>query len=85
MIDFEKTFNEEYNFWVLRCPNGHMITEWNEGDPVEEFNAFSIAYCPKDADLSKYHCIEQARADELEAQKDKILDEQFKQEVEKIK
>jgi hypothetical protein len=45
------------NYIMLRCPEGCKITSWNENDDIKEFNAFDIAYCPKDTDTSIYHCI----------------------------
>lgn len=84
MVDIEKRFDEIHNFWVVTCPNGHLITEWNEGDDVREFSAFSIAYCPKDKDLTGYHCIEKERAEALYAERDALLQKEFEEEVEKI-
>ena len=52
-----KQFNETYNFWQLTCSEGHKITSWNEGDDIKDYASFEIAYCPKDADFSIYHCV----------------------------
>ena len=53
----KKEFNETYNFWMISCPEGCKITSWKEGDDIKDYASFKIAYCPKDADLSIYHCI----------------------------
>ena len=54
-MEIVKEFNEQYNFWVVKCSKGHKITTWNEGDDILEYGSFTIAYCPKDADLDVYH------------------------------
>ena len=55
--EIKKEFNETYNFWMISCPEGCKITSWKEGDDIKDYASFKIAYCPKDADLSIYHCI----------------------------
>ena len=55
--EINKEFNETYNFWIISCPEGCKITSWKEGDDIKDYASFKIAYCPKDADLSIYHCI----------------------------
>ena len=55
--EIKKEFNETYNFWVISCSEGCKITSWKEGDNIKDYSSFAIAYCPKDADLSIYHCI----------------------------
>lgn len=55
--EIKKEFNETYNFWMISCPEGCKITSWKEGDDIKDYDSFEIAYCPKDADLSIYHCI----------------------------
>ena len=55
--EIKKEFNETYNFWVISCSEGCKITSWKEGDDIKDYSSFAIAYCPKDADLSIYHCI----------------------------
>ena len=55
--EIKKEFNETYNFWMISCPEGCKITSWKEGDDIKDYASFEIAYCPKDADLSIYHCI----------------------------
>ena len=53
----KKEFNENHNFWMISCPEGCKITSWKEGDEIKDYASFEIAYCPKDADFSIYHCI----------------------------
>ena len=55
--EIKKEFNETYNFWIISCPEGCKITSWKEGDDIKDYASFKIAYCPKDTDLSIYHCI----------------------------
>ena len=55
--EIKKEFNETYNFWMISCPEGCKITSWKEGDDIKDYASFEIAYCPKDADTSIYHCI----------------------------
>lgn len=50
-----KVFDEKYNFWKLTCDDTEVISSWNEGDDILDYNSFKIAYCPKDADLEIYH------------------------------
>ena len=46
-MEIVKEFNEQYNFWVVKCSKGHKITTWNEGDDILKYGSFSIAYCPR--------------------------------------
>ena len=70
--EINKEFNETYNFWMISCPEGCKITSWKEGDDIKDYYSFEIAYCPKDADLSIYHCIS--------AEEDKaLLDKQYEE------
>ena len=71
----KKEFNETYNFWMISCPEGCKITSWKEGDDIKDYASFEIAYCPKDADLSRYHCIS--------AEDDKVLLEKQYEELTK--
>ena len=75
--EINKEFNETYNFWVISCSEGCKITSWKEGDNIKDYSSFEIAYCPKDADLSIYHCIS--------VEKDKTLLEKQYEELTKEK
>lgn len=59
-MELIKEFNEANNYWVVKCPKGHKITTWKEGDNILEYSSFNIAYCPKDADLEAFHCVTDA-------------------------
>jgi hypothetical protein len=75
--EINKVFNEQYNFWVISCPEGCKMTSWNEGDDIKEYTSFEIAYCPKDADLSIYHCVStEDDAILLEKQLEEIMKEE---------
>ena len=77
--EIKKEFNETYNFWMISCPEGCKITSWKEGDDIKDYASFEIAYCPKDADLSIYHCIS-AEDDKalLEKQYEEMTKEEYK-------
>lgn len=55
--EINKEYNDTLKLWVIKCPEGCKITSWNEGDDIMVYSSFTIAYCPKDADLTVYHCI----------------------------
>lgn len=75
MHEILKEYNEKLNLWVLRCPDGCKITSWNVGDDILDYSSFVIAYCPKDADLTVYHCVS-AEDDEkyMEEQRIKVIE-----------
>ena len=75
--EINKEFNEMYNFGIISCPEGCKITSWKEGDAIKDYSSFGIAYCPKDADLSIYHCIS---ADDDKALLEKRYEELTKEE-----
>jgi hypothetical protein len=52
-----KQYNEKMNVWIIKCSKGCKMTSWKEGDNIKDYYSFEIAYCPKDTDLSVYHCI----------------------------
>lgn len=54
----------------IKSPEGHQITTYNEGDDIKEFNAFGIAYCPLDTDMSKYRLITNEEAERLNTERD---------------
>lgn len=79
--EFTKEFNEQFRFWVISCPEGCMITRWNEGDDILDYSAFEVAYCPENADITAYHCISVEDHEMLMAeQMNKINEEERKNE-----
>ena len=87
-MEIVKEFNEQYNFWVVKCTEGHKITTWKEGDDILEYGTFTIAYCPKDANLDAFHCItEEDDAKYLALQAEAIAKkiEEEKEKEEKLK
>lgn len=56
-MEIIKEFNEQYNFWTVKCAEGHRITTWKEGDPIENYGSFTVAYCPKNTDLTQFRCV----------------------------
>ena len=56
-MELIKEFNEKGNYWTVKCSKGHKITTWKEGDDILEYGTFTIAYCPKDANLDAFHCV----------------------------
>lgn len=73
-------------FLTLKCADDiHFITSWVEGDPIEDYNSFKIAYVGLSADTSKYRCItkeEDARLSEL---RDEYIEEKHRKEEEEYK
>lgn len=57
MHEILKEYNEKLNLIKLSCTEGCKITSWDEGDAIEDYSSFAIAYCPTNADTSIYHCI----------------------------
>lgn len=76
-----KVFNEQYNFWTITCPQGDKITSFKEGDDIKTYSAFTIAYCPKNADLDKYRCITAEEDAKYRKQLEDLLEEERKAEL----
>lgn len=76
---FEK--NDKFNFIKISCPEGHYITNWNEGDEITEFSYGLEYYCPADTDLTKYRCITLEEGDRLQ----KMREDAEREEMEKEK
>lgn len=76
-----KVFNEQYNFWTITCPQGDKITSFNEGDDIKTYSAFTIAYCPKNADLDRYRCITAEEDAKYRKQLEDLLEEERKAEL----
>lgn len=87
-MELIKEFNEKGNYWTVKCTKGHKITTWKEGDDILEYGSFSIAYCPKDANLDAFHCVtEEEDAKYLALQAEAIAKkiEEEKEKEEKLK
>lgn len=52
------TTNDQLNFLILEAEEGKIITNYKESDPIEEYSASTIMYCPKDLDISAYYEID---------------------------
>lgn len=48
--------NEQYNFKVVTCTEGHHITDWDKQD-IKEFTSSTVMYCPLNYDLNNYYCV----------------------------
>lgn len=80
-----KKFDEKYNFWIISCDEGEVISDWNEGEEITQYNSFKRAYCPKDADLSVYHTFTTAQDEEYNKLKREAEEKRMKEEEAKIK
>ena len=76
-----KVFNEQYNFWTISCPQGDKITSYKDGEDIKTYSAFTIAYCPKDADLTIYRCITSEEDAKYRKQLEDRLEEERKAEL----
>lgn len=76
-----KVFNEQYNFWTITCPQGDKITSFKDGDDIKTYSAFTIAYCPKNADLDRYRCITSEEDAKYRKQLEDLLEEERKAEL----
>lgn len=76
-----KVFNEQYNFWIITCPQGDKITSFKDGDDIKTYSAFTIAYCPKNADLDRYRCITAEEDAKYTKQLEDLLEEERKAEL----
>jgi len=71
-------------FITLQCVKGHKITSWNEGDSIEDFNDFTIAYVGLNADTTKFHCITDDESARLHKELEEFLDEKHRKEEEEM-
>ena len=80
-----KKFDEKYNFWIISCDEGEVISDWSEEDEITQYSSFKRAYCPKDADLSVYHTFTTAQDEEYNKLKREAEEKRMKEEEAKIK
>lgn len=85
-----KKFDEKYNFWIISCDEGEVISDWSEEEDITDahitqYSSFKRAYCPKDADLSVYHTFTTAQDEEYNKLKREAEEKRMKEEEAKIK
>ena len=80
-----KKFDEKYNFWIISCDEGEVISDWSEEEDITQYSSFKRAYCPKDADLSVYHTFTTAQDEEYNKLKREAEEKRMKEEEAKIK
>ena len=80
-----KKFDEKYNFWIISCDEGEVISEWSEEKEIIEYSSFKRAYCPKDADLDVYHLYTTAQDEEYNKLKREAEEKRMKEEEAKIR
>lgn len=80
-----KKFDEKYNFWIISCDEGEVISDWSEGEEIIEYSSFKRAYCPKDANLEVYHTFTTAQDEEYNKLKREAEEKRMKEEEAKIK
>lgn len=80
-----KKFDEKYNFWIISCDEGEVISDWSEEKEIFEYSSFKRAYCPKDADLEVYHTFTTAQDEEYNKLKREAEEKRMKEEEAKIK
>lgn len=84
-MNAEISITNNGKFLTLQCVKGHKITSWQEGDNIEEYNSFAIAYVSLTADTSKYHCITDEEDEKLIKLRDEALEEKHRKEEEEYK
>ena len=85
-----KKFDEKYNFWIISCDEGEVISDWSEEENITdahiiEYSSFKRAYCPKDADVRVYHTFTTAQDEEYNKLKREAEEKRMKEEEAKIK
>ena len=64
-------------FKILKADEGKVLTAWNEGEDILNFNSFSAIYSPLDADFSIYREITKEQGETLKEMRDKKLKEVY--------
>ena len=80
-----KKFDEKYNFWIISCDEGEVISDWSEEKEIIEDSSLKRAYCPKDANLEVYHTFTTAQDEEYNKLKREAEEKRMKEEEAKIK
>ena len=72
-------------FQRLKCAdNLHFITSFVEGDPIEDYNSFKIAYVSLSADTSKFRCITEEENARLTKLRDEAIEAKHRKEKEEL-
>lgn len=72
-------------FQTLKCADGmHFITSWVEGDPIEDYNSFKIAYVGLNASVEKFHCITEEENARLIKLRDDAIEAKHRKEEEEL-
>lgn len=84
-MDSNIEITDNGKFLTLKCAdNIHRITSWNNGDPIEDYASFSIAYVSLKADTTIYHCITVEEDARLSKLRDEYIEEQHRKEEEEL-
>lgn len=64
-------------FKILKADEGKMLTAWNDGDDIIDFNSFSAIYSPLDADFTAYREITKEQGETLKEMRDEKMREVY--------
>ena len=72
-------------FQTVKCAdNLHFITSWVEGNPIEDYNSFKIAYVGLNASVEKFRCITEEENARLTKLRDDVIEEKHRKEEEEL-
>ena len=71
-------------YLTLQCIKGHKITDWQEGDNIEDFHDFTIAYVPLNCNTEKFRCITDEESERLIKLRDEAIEEKHRKEEEEL-
>ena len=84
-MDTNIKITDNGKFLTLKCAdNIHRITSFVEGDNIEEYNSFVIAYVGRNADTSKFHCITEEENARLTKLRDEAIEAKHRKEEEEL-
>ena len=83
-MNTEISITNNGKFLTLQCVKGHRITSWQEGDNIEDYNDFQIAYVSLNADTSKFRCITDEESVRLTKLRDDAIEEKHRKEEEEL-
>ena len=85
-MDTNIEITDNGKFLTLKCAdNIHRITSFVEGDNIEEYNSFVIAYVARNADTSKFRCITEEENARLTKLRDEAIEAKHRKEEEEYK